>query len=668
MKRRFVMFFVSLFTWLLASNIDTTYATEIQTIVYSEDYVFEDLESTGEYLNEELLKHSECIIVTMGEELYREKNPSDVFLEILHYSSAYYDTNGGKYSLSYIDGGVKISMYPSYRFTDVQNTELTKAIDEALKGLKIDGKSDYQKVRAIHDYICDNVNYDYTYTNYDSYDAMIKGESVCQGYANLFYRMCYEAGLDARVITGIGNGDGHAWNIVKIGDVYYNIDTTWDGQSDETYYSYFLQNEVDFGDHDRDDKYATDEYYSKYPMADDSWIDWSTVKDNINIENIGNVSFSTIDGGKATNQAENGRGKLLLFGAAGCGLTQQTLINIASSDFSDVDVVFIEANMASMDTVKQIKELYGGSSKDIIYAYDTSYSALFVLYDYTEVLDVTISSFPMLVYIDDENIVRSVDVSVISSANHIRGVVNTWVADQEVAKLSKTSITMDKDTTSQLFITVLGLNRNGQFFTWTSSDESIATVDVNGKITALTAGTVVVTCKVNDELEYSCKVTVLGDTISDGLNKGKDGVWYYYKNNLIDTTYTGLAKNEYGWWYVKNGQLDRTYTGLAKNEYGWWYVKNGQLDRTYTGLAKNEYGWWYVKNGQLDRTYTGLAKNEYGWWYVKNGQLDRTYTGISTNEYGMWYLENGHIATNYIGKKVFNGMTYNIRNGKVISL
>ena len=74
-----------------------------------------------------------------------------------------------------------------------------------------------------------------------------------------------------------------------------------------------------------------------------------------------------------------------------------------------------------------------------------------------------------------------------------------------------------------------------------------------------------------------------------------------------------------------------------------------------------------MKNGQLDRTYTGMAKNEYGWFYMKNGQLDRTYTGISQNSYGKWYMKNGQLDRSFTGDVTFNGITYHIVQGKVIS-
>lgn len=91
---------------------------------------------------------------------------------------------------------------------------------------------------------------------------MIGKKAVCQGYTNLFYRLALEAGLDARIITGYGNSGMRGWNIVKIGDAYYNLDATWDCMHREGY-RYFLQCDKDFLYHERDEEYLTPEFYAE---------------------------------------------------------------------------------------------------------------------------------------------------------------------------------------------------------------------------------------------------------------------------------------------------------------------------------------------------------------------------------------------------------------------
>lgn len=120
--------------------------------------------------------------------------------------------------------------------------------------------------------------------------------------------------------------------------------------------------------------------------------------------------------------------------------------------------------------------------------------------------------------------------------------------------------------------------------------------------------------------------------------------WYYANDKgRVDTSYTGVADNEYGWWYVRNGEVDFSYTGLGNNAAGWWRIVNGQVDFSYTGVAANENGWWRIVNGQVDFSFTGLAQNEYGWWYISNGMLDFSYNGY-VNWYGVNYrVQNGQV-------------------------
>ncbi len=86
----------------------------------------------------------------------------------------------------------------------------------------------------------------------------------------LLYRLMLELGIDCRVITGIGNGGAHAWNIVELGGLYYNADATWDS----SYYTgigtmpWRLRANDTFGNHTRDEEFDTDAFNTEYPMSE----------------------------------------------------------------------------------------------------------------------------------------------------------------------------------------------------------------------------------------------------------------------------------------------------------------------------------------------------------------------------------------------------------------
>ncbi len=161
------------------------------------------------------------------------------------------------------------------------------------------------------------------------------------------------------------------------------------------------------------------------------------------------------------------------------------------------------------------------------------------------------------------------------------------------------------------------------------------------------------------------EVSDIPSPIKDGLATDENGVWHMYKNDVIDTTFTGLANNEHGWWYVANGDLDWNYNGITNNEHGWWKVTNGKVDFGYTGVAQNEHGWWYVANGKVDFAYNSVAANEHGWWKIKDGKVDFTYNGLANNEHGWWYLKDGKVDFTYNGVVNNEHGWWKVTNGKV---
>lgn len=152
-----------------------------------------------------------------------------------------------------------------YRESAKQLMAVNTRVQEVLEELEIKGQSDYKKVKAIHDYIVNNTRYQLTTNGYSAYGALMEGKAVCQGYAQLAYKMLLEAGVKCYVITGIaGNGwetQSHAWNMVKVGGKWYYLDVTWDdpiGSGDMLEYDYFLLGKKQF-----EKSHAAAEEYSK---------------------------------------------------------------------------------------------------------------------------------------------------------------------------------------------------------------------------------------------------------------------------------------------------------------------------------------------------------------------------------------------------------------------
>ena len=164
-----------------------------------------------------------------------------------------------------------------YYTTADQEAQVDAAVDALLEDLSLAGKTDYEKILSIYDYICANVTYDHAHVNdesyelqYTAYGALIDGTAVCQGYAVLLYRLALEEGIDSRLISGIGNGGLHGWNIVELEDLYYDVDATWDAGT--TDYAYFLRCEANFPDHFRDPEYDDAAFHAAYPMASTDYI------------------------------------------------------------------------------------------------------------------------------------------------------------------------------------------------------------------------------------------------------------------------------------------------------------------------------------------------------------------------------------------------------------
>ena len=99
-----------------------------------------------------------------------------------------------------------------------------------------------EKEQLIHQIVCDHVSYSDVTQEDDPEDSIMSQScisavlfdrvTVCTGYAQLFSLLCNRAGIQCVTVTSAG----HAWNKVRMGSIWYNVDCTWDdSRGDQKY-------------------------------------------------------------------------------------------------------------------------------------------------------------------------------------------------------------------------------------------------------------------------------------------------------------------------------------------------------------------------------------------------------------------------------------------------
>lgn len=181
------------------------------------------------------------------------------------------------------------SYFVTYNTTAEQEKYVTDKVADIIKDLNINSLDDYNKAAAIYNYIIQNVDYEYESEEdeyFTAYGALKEGKAVCQGYAQLFYRIAKDAGLSCRMVFGTTT-DAHAWNIVEVDGLYYLCDATYDvfcSSIDDC--NYFMKGSQDFDEYDDEIihvpespeeydpllvDYTSKEFISRYRIADTAY-------------------------------------------------------------------------------------------------------------------------------------------------------------------------------------------------------------------------------------------------------------------------------------------------------------------------------------------------------------------------------------------------------------
>ena len=151
---------------------------------------------------------------------------------------------------------------------------------------------------------------------------------------------------------------------------------------------------------------------------------------------------------------------------------------------------------------------------------------------------------------------------------------------------------------------------------------------------------------------------------SDGLNE-IEGELYYFKNNRIDTSYTGLAQYGNEWYYIENGKVNWNYTGLAQRGIEWFYIENGKLNWNHSGIVEYNNQWFYVERGRLNWNYTGLGQSDNDWYYIVRGRVNWGYTGLVQKGNEWFYVKGGELDWSYTGLVQKGNEWFFVRNGRL---
>lgn len=163
-------------------------------------------------------------------------------------------------------------VYRTVADVEKMTAELQREIKKAVDGSA--GVADgYSKVRYINDYIVSRCRYtigaDSKYAS-TAYGCLVEGKANCEGYAKAFDMIAAEMGLESVLITGVTyTGENHAWNQVRIGPDWYNLDVTWADTdvAGDIRRAYLLCNDKDFSvTHIPDTS-----LFKPFPCTSDQW-------------------------------------------------------------------------------------------------------------------------------------------------------------------------------------------------------------------------------------------------------------------------------------------------------------------------------------------------------------------------------------------------------------
>lgn len=449
-----------------------------------------------------------------------------------------------------------------------------------IKGMVTNDMSDYQKALVIHDYLCISGEYDQErlssgsmpFSSYTSAGILMNNIGVCDSYAHAYQYIMNLLGIDCYVTST----QTHAWNIIKIDGKYYHVDVTWDDPVQDRLglllHKYFLVSDTTI----TDDKDHNDWNLKQTYNCPDDYSDESILKDNNSPVVIYGLDTYYINNRKLMKKNSNGTTEVANLGVWDIAGSSSIYPRSYSGLFiKDGELYFntakeikkyslISGNISSVYSLSADElskgRIYGirlneekiqyklanspNNDQDIgVYTIQIQIESIsfekdeykidqhstltllpvIVPENATERTLTWTSSNPAIATVDENGTVTAKEagtttITVTTSNGKTATCEVTVVVPVEKVELNKKDLTLNKGANDTLIATITPEDASEKTLTWTSSDESVATVDENGKVTAIGVGTATITVSCNGKTA-TCKVTVVIPVEKVELNK-----------------------------------------------------------------------------------------------------------------------------------------------------
>lgn len=126
---------------------------------------------------------------------------------------------------------------PGYTYTDSEIDEIQTVMEQSFQEVRAlipEDAGDYEKVRIVYTYVIDHTQYQTGEDDQSIAGVFWKKSAVCAGYAGAVQYLLERLDIPCIYVDGSTkeSTEGHAWDIVKIGQEYYYVDATNGDQPD----------------------------------------------------------------------------------------------------------------------------------------------------------------------------------------------------------------------------------------------------------------------------------------------------------------------------------------------------------------------------------------------------------------------------------------------------